>query len=251
MKAVHLSIEADAEAVAHAAADLFVARARAAIAARARFTVALSGGSTPRRFHEVLAEEHVRDVAWGAVWVLFSDERAVPEDHPESNVRMAKETLLGRVPLPAAQVWVPDAAAPDLEAAAAAYAAKVREVAGGAVDLVILGMGTDGHTASLFPGAAAPGEQEVAAVLAPPGASVARRLSFTYAALAKARELCVLVTGAEKATRLREVLLGGTALPLARVLSARGGAGVTVLADRAAAAELASGWDRTKGAAGA
>src|SRR5918912_4236836 len=150
--------------VARAAADRFVEIARAAIRERGRFSVALSGGSTPKRAYELLASEDYRDkLDWSKVHIFFGDERCVPPNDAESNYRMANEAMLSRVALPARNVHriqgVGDAAAN-----ARLYEDELRTFFNDAswprFDLVLLGMGDDGHTASLFPGTAALNEQQ-------------------------------------------------------------------------------------------
>ena len=137
---------------------MIVETAREAVAARGRFTIALAGGATPRETYARLGHPPLREsMPWDRTWVFFGDERAVPPDHRESNYRMAHEALLSAVPLPPAQVFRMRAEAEDQEAAAAEYAEAMLKVFGTApdelprFDLVLLGLGIDGHTASLFP----------------------------------------------------------------------------------------------------
>ncbi|HTD25595.1 MAG TPA: 6-phosphogluconolactonase, partial [Candidatus Elarobacter sp.] len=153
-----VTIVPDPDALADAAARLTVDVAAHAIAARGRFMWALAGGETPRTTYERLALPPFRErVDWRHTWVFFGDERAVPPDDAGSNYRMAHEALLSRVPIPAAQVLRIRGEAEDLEVAAADYARALGEAFGtrrGALprfDLVLLGLGVDGHTASLFP----------------------------------------------------------------------------------------------------
>src|SRR5690348_2323652 len=155
----YFRIVPDQTALYLAGAELFIAAAKASVAHSGRFSVALSGGNTPRGVHMELAQQ--RDaVPWDKVFVFFGDERTVPPDHPDSNYRMAKESLLSRVPIPAKNVFrIPAELAP--EVAAQQYEETLREFfqpPPGAMprfDLIFLGMGDDGHTASLFPGTAA------------------------------------------------------------------------------------------------
>lgn len=232
-----LQILPDATALAEAAAAAIARRAALAVAARGRFAVALSGGATPRAFHARLADpggpwrSGPLAVDWGRTAVWFGDERCVPPDHPDSNYRMARETLLDAV-RPGAVHRIEGEAPP--EEAAARYDAALRAV-GGLLDLVLLGLGPDGHTASLFPGTAAleaTGRLAVANWVPRLGA---HRVTLTYEALAAAREVLFVVSGAEKAAALAAVLSpapGAVPLPAARVRAAEG---VLVLADRAAA----------------
>lgn len=213
---------ADAGAVgAHAAARIADAAQRAA-AARGRFVVALAGGSTPRLAYERLAG--ASPMPWAATHVWFGDERCVPPDHADSNYRMACEALLARVPVPEGQVVRIEGERAPADAAAR-YDALLRGDAeghagadGAVFDLVLLGVGPDGHTASLFPGSAVLDERERWAVEVPApehvGPHVAR-VTLTLPALGAAREVVVLVTGAEKrsavAAALGDAALGDAA----------------------------------------
>ena len=140
----------------HAAAEEFVRVARAAIGAQGRFTVALSGGSTPKALYSLLATNYA-GFAWNRVFLFFGDERHVPPTDPESNYRMVNESLLTKIAIPAENVFRVPAENPDAAAAAAEYEAQLRrffELKSGEFprfDLILLGMGPDGHTASLFP----------------------------------------------------------------------------------------------------
>ena len=198
-------------------------------------TLALSGGSTPKRFHAALLAQ-APTPPWDRTHILWSDERALPSEHADRNDTMAQQTLLDPLGLPAERVHRPDAGAEDLDAAAERYAAVLRGLAGEPpkVDLVILGMGTDGHTASLFPGVKVDPFLSVAAVDAPPDTPARRRLTFTYGTLRYARRVLVLVTGADKADPLAHALSGPGELPLQRVLHERAEP-TWVFADRAAA----------------
>ena len=200
--------------------DVAAAAAERLIALRPR-SIALAGGRTPRALYERLSEH---DLPWEKIDVWFGDERGVPLDHPDSNEGMARAALLDRVP---ARVHSLAAAGCD----AAAYEAELRASCGGAspqLELVLLGLGADGHTASLFPGDAALEERErlVVRVERPDHP----RLTLTFPVLDAAAEALFLVTGAEKREALRR-LLEGEPIPAARVRSGR----VCVLADREAA----------------
>ncbi|MDO8836848.1 MAG: 6-phosphogluconolactonase [Vicinamibacterales bacterium] len=202
--------------LAHAAACVFVERSREAIGLRGRFAVALAGGSTPRELYRLLGDDDAfrGAVSWPDVQVFWGDERHVPPTHDDSNFRAAREALLDRVPIPRHQVHRIEAESPDAERAALAYEATIRAVFGLAVgawpsfDLVLLGMGQDGHTASLFPGSATVHERArlVAAPLIETFAS--HRITLTPPVFAHARAIAVLVAGAEKARTLQEVLEG-------------------------------------------
>lgn len=239
---------ADAEELAQAAARAFVHHARAAIHSRGKFTTALSGGSTPKRLFELLAAPpFASQVDWSRVHLFWGDERSVPPDHPESNYATAAKTLLPRVGIPAGNVHRLEAERPDRAAAARDYQAKLATVLGAAandgppsLDLVLLGMGPDGHTASLFPGNAALGETHAWVVPVhnspkPPP----ERLSLTLPLINRARTVLFLVGGADKADTLYQVLEGapdGIRYPSQLVKPADGQ--LIWYLDRAAAAKL-------------
>jgi 6-phosphogluconolactonase len=166
-----------------------------------RVTVALSGGTTPRAMHEALCS---LPVPWLSVHVFFGDERAVPPEHPDSNYRMAKESLLDRVPIPPSQVYRMQAEGPDREENARAYEALLPE----AIDVLVLGVGEDGHTASLFPGAASLRETErrVLPVVGPKPPP--ERLTLTPPEILAARRRMVLAAGAAKAEAVARALDG-------------------------------------------
>ena len=207
---------ADPETVARAAAGEFVRLARKPHAKGQAFRVALSGGSTPRRTYEILAEAPFRDmVDWKRVHFFWGDERCVPPDHPDSNYRMALEALLSRVPAAPARIHRIEAERADADTAAREYQREVTRVFGAtenaptpAFDLILLGLGPDGHTASLFPRTAALREVErwVVANFVPKLG--ARRMTFTYPLLNRAAHLLFVSTGVEKSAILAEVLEG-------------------------------------------
>lgn len=206
----------DVEAVSEAAAREFVDRAREAVAARGRFTAALSGGSTPRRLYQLLAGPPLGDqVDWGRVEVFWGDERCVPPDDKDSNYRMAREALLDRVPIPPDHVHRMEAERPDRDAAARDYEATLARAFGvapggepPAFDLVLLGLGPDGHTASLFPHTTALDETQRWVVANHVPKLGADRLTLTVRVLNRAREVLFLVAGADKAEPLAGVLEG-------------------------------------------
>ncbi len=232
----------DATSLARAAAEHFVTLAAEAIAARGRFAVALSGGSTPYATYTLLAsDDFAARVDWPRVHVFWGDERCVPPDHPESNFRLAEEALLSRVPIPPGNLHrVRGELEP--EVAAQAYAAELRTFFGAPwprFDLVLLGMGDDGHTASLFPGLAALHEtaRSVVAVTAHYQDRPAHRVTLTTPAINAARQVLFLVTGATKAETLRAVLEGPEGLyPAQRIRPISGH--LTWLMDAAAASKL-------------
>lgn len=241
------TIVSTAQDVAECAAQATEALARARIRANGRFSIALSGGSTPRLFHEVLVTRHRAAIDWSKVVVLFSDERAVPPSDPNSNYRMAEETLLSKVPIRALNVLRVEADDGDSLRAALEYDHAIERMLGPkpAIDLLVLGMGEDGHTASLFPGAdASDGGRFVIATEAPPSSPVARRVTFSYDAIRRAHQVMALIAGAGKAERLREVLLEEGDLPMQRVLRERTG-NTVLFVDHAAAARLAEAINRS------
>jgi len=208
----------DAAAVAREGAARFVSLAQEALASRGAFHVALSGGKTPAALFRRLAEDDLRGALdWSRIHLYWSDERTVPPAHPDSNYGMAARELIARIPVPAGNIQRMEAERADLERAAEEYEAVLRKnlPAGPAgfpcLDLIYLGMGPDGHTASLFPGSA--GLKETArAVIAhhviPPNFPPCMRMTFTFPMLNAARAVVFLITGADKKDRLREVLEG-------------------------------------------
>jgi len=199
-----LVVAADLDGLARLAADRVRVIAGDALAARGRFRIALAGGSTPRALYAHLAA--ARDLDWSRADVFFGDERTVGPDDPQSNYRMARETLLQPAAVPPENVRRLHGEDPDLDAAARAYEAALGGPAAPPLDLVLLGMGADGHTASLFPGTAALDERARLCVPVDVPQLQTRRLTLTYPVLAAARELVFLVAGADKADTLRDVL---------------------------------------------
>lgn len=209
---------AEGEDLARAAAEEFTRRAEAAVRDHARFSVALSGGSTPRRLYRLLADpaQPFRDrIDWSATHVFWGDERHVPPDHPDSNYRMAREALLDLVPVPAENIHRMRGEEADAAHAASLYEAELRAFFADSsampprFDLVLLGLGTDAHTASLFPGSEAVRERE-RWVLAPWVERLAsRRITLTPAVFDRAAAVIFLVQGEDKADALRAVLEGG------------------------------------------
>jgi 6-phosphogluconolactonase len=207
-----IKIYDDAEAVAVAAAERFVELAAAAMEATGSFSVALAGGSTPKRIYELLASDDWQGrVRWDDVHIFFGDERSVPPDHRDSNYRMANETLLSRVPLPVPNVHRITGEG-DASANASRYEDELRSYFGDVqwprFDLVMLGMGDDGHTASLFPGTEALSEQSAWVVANWVEKFDTYRITLTAPAINHARHVIFNVTGAGKAERLPEVLHG-------------------------------------------
>jgi 6-phosphogluconolactonase len=187
------------------AAEILARKIQAAVRARGRCTIALSGGSTPGPVYQELGDSDLaQTVPWSQLEIYFADERAVPIDDPESNYRLVKETLLRSHPEVLGQVFRMPADASDRDAAAKRYARRLPDP----LDLLVLGMGPDGHTASLFPGSAALDEKEerVLAVQAPK--PPAQRMTITPPVIERARVIVVIAAGAEKATLLERALNG-------------------------------------------
>jgi 6-phosphogluconolactonase len=237
--------------VARSAAEEVVLAASRAAAARGRFTVALAGGATPRRLYALLADESAPfrgRIPWDHTHVFFGDERPVPPEHPDSNYRMAREALLDRVP--AASVHRVPGEDPG---AAERYEDELRrffEVPSGGppprLDLLLLGLGPDGHTASLFPGSAALDERARWVVSPYVDRLGTRRTTLTLPILNRARAALFLVSGAEKAGALAQVLApapGAALLPAARVRP--DGGGPVWIFDEAAASRLGAAPERS------
>lgn len=207
LSAPSVRIEPDPDAVARAAAGLVAEAAANAVAERGRFTLVLSGGSTPRALYSLLAH---RPISWERVHVFWGDERCVPPEHPDSNYRMARESLLDRVPIPAGNVHRLEGENPDPAAAAARYAEEIRRFFAPEpprFDLVLLGLGPDAHTASLFPGSAA--LESPGWVAAPWVEKLASyRLTLTPVLLNRAAQVVFLVAGRDKAAAVEAVLRG-------------------------------------------
>ena len=240
----------DAAAVAREGAARFVSLAKDSLAARGAFHVALSGGKTPAALFRRLAEDDLRGaVDWSRTHLYWSDERTVPPSHADSNYGMAERELIARVSIPSQNVHRMEAERADLDRAAQEYEALLRKNLpagpGGfpCLDLIYLGMGPDGHTASLFPGSSGL-KETVRAVIAhdviPPNFPPSKRMTFTFPMLNAARVVLFLITGADKKDRLREVL-EGTHTPPYPSQTVRPAAGQLVfLTDRDAAAGLES-----------
>jgi 6-phosphogluconolactonase len=207
-----LSIFNTPEELCHAAAELFVQLSKGAVAAGGPFSVALSGGSTPRRVYQLLASNEYRDrIDWSSTHVFFGDERCVSANDPASNFRMAYETMISKLPIPTENVH-PINGEGEVDANARAYEQNLRtffqSLDWPRFDLIFLGLGDDGHTASLFPGTAALKEQS--AWVVPNWVEKLRsfRITLTAPAINHAVEIVFLVTGKEKARALDAVLIG-------------------------------------------
>ncbi len=211
-------LEADGEAVARAALEHVIEAATAAAQERGTFRIALAGGSTPRRLYQLLASPEASGrIDWSRWQIFFGDERAVPPDHEKSNYRMAREAFLDNVPIAADNVHRIHGELPR-EQAARAYAETLGTEP---LDLVLLGMGDDGHTASLFPGSPALEEKERAVVTSESPVPPRERVSLSLPTIDAARAVLFLVTGAGKADRLAQMLgerkSGAPKLPSARI----------------------------------
>ncbi len=209
-----INIFPDNDTLSHKAAQFIARLAQASIVTHGRFTFALSGGSSPRMLYSLLGDPPYRDqIDWTLVEIFWSDERCVPLDSNESNYRMAHELLLSKIPIPVAQVHRMPAEQPDPAAAAQAYEHEIRSTFGTSgipsFDLIQLGMGPEGHTASLFPHQPSLHEQQrlvipISGAPKPPP----DRLTFTPPLLNAAHHVLFLVTGSDKADAVHAVLEG-------------------------------------------
>jgi 6-phosphogluconolactonase len=242
-KAPDLRIVPDPPALFHAAADEFVRQATAAVRSKDRFTVALAGGSTPKALYRLLATNAA--LPWDRMYFFFGDERHVPPDHPESNYQMARETLLSKVPILASNIFRVSAENPDASQAAQSYEQTLRQFfqtppgSFPRFDLILLGMGPDGHTASLFPGTKALQERSRLVVANWVEKFKTDRITLTLPVLNNAAMVMFLVSGQDKANTLKEVLEGGQPadlLPSKRICPTDGK--LIWLVDQAAAAAL-------------
>jgi 6-phosphogluconolactonase len=229
---MNIQVYADADAVALAAAKLIAKEARDAIATRGKFVMAVSGGKTPWVMLRDLAKE---DVPWKGVHVVQVDERVAPEGDPDRNLTHLRASLLEHAPLSSEQIYAMPVESGNLEAARAQYELILETLAGSppVLDLVHLGLGPDGHTASLVPGDP---------VLAVKDANVAltgiyqgrRRMTLTYPIINRSRRVLWLATGGEKAGMLARLQAGDVSIPAGRVNRDR----AVILADRAAAGQV-------------
>lgn len=226
-----VEVHADAAAVARAAATIIAAEARSAEAARGRFVMAVSGGRTPWLMLRALALE---DVPWTCVHLVQVDERVAPAGHPDRNLTHIDESLLRHSPLRAEQIVAMPVEDTDLAAAAARYAQSLARLAGAppVIDLVHLGLGADGHTASLVPGdpVLQVGDADVALTQPYQGR---RRMTLTYPILDRARSVLWVVTGSDKIEALARLREGDAGIPAGRVRSDH----ALALVDRMAAGE--------------
>jgi 6-phosphogluconolactonase len=232
VRTMNIEVLDSAGSVAERAAEIIAADARAAVAARGRFVMAVSGGHTPWLMLRALG---TADVPWPAVHVVQVDERVAPAGHPDRNLTHLRESLLDNAALGPEQIHAMPVELPDLQTAAARYSETLRQIAGSppVLDLVHLGLGPDGHTASLVPGDP---------VLNVENADVAitgdyqgrRRMTLTYPIVNRSRRVLWVVTGDEKAQMLNRLLDGDESIPAGRVRRE----GALVIADAAAAAQV-------------
>ncbi len=218
------------DAAARGAAAVIASEARAAVAARGRFVMAVSGGHTPWQMLRAMTAE---DVPWRAVHVAQVDERVAPENDPDRNLAHLRESLLAHAPLGPEQIHAMPVESPDLAAAAAQYAATLREIAGSppVLDLAHLGLGPDGHTASLVPGDSVLDVVDRDVAMTGGTYQGRRRMTLTYPMLNRSRRIVWLVTGSEKVDMLARLRACDRSIPAGRVDQAR----ALVLADRDAA----------------
>lgn len=221
-------VHSDSTAVAQAAARFIAAQSMAAIARRGRFKLAVSGGRTPWQMLRALADERVD---WTNVHLFQVDERVAPPGDPDRNLTQLRESLLAHAGVPPANVHAMPVEANDLDAAAARYAQTLATIAGTPplLDLVHLGLGPDGHTASLVPGDPVLDEDFRSVAVTQPYQGH-RRMTLTFPVLDRARCVLFVVTGSEKAAALQRLLAGDRRIPAARVTGERS----LVLADAAA-----------------
>lgn len=235
----YLLVVPDAASLNRCAVDEFCNCARVAFGESGRFAVALAGGNTPRGVYELLAKEQAGKLPWDKIHLFFGDERHVPPENPDSNYRMVRETLAGKVPIPEANVHRVRAEL-DAPAAASQYESTLRaffQVQQGEwprFDLILLGMGQDGHTASLFSGSPAL-KNDSRLVVANPTTQKGERITLTLPVLNHAANVIFLVSGAGKAQIMQDAFASanGTRFPARQVHPANGR--LLWIADRAAA----------------
>ena len=226
------------------AADEFVRLGRELIARHGRFVVALSGGSTPRGMYALLAGDYA-DFPWGRTFLFWGDERHVAPDHSDSNYRMVSETLLRKAPIPSENVFRVKAERPDAAAAAADYEATLRSFFKSGhgefpkFDMILLGLGPDGHTASLFPDSEGLKEQSRLVIANWVDKFKTHRISFTFPLLNHASDVMFLVSGGDKAEVVSQILEGQHEPPYpAQLVQPQGR--LLWLLDSAAAGKLSS-----------
>ena len=230
------------QAVWQKAAALFAGVAAQAIAARGRFTTVLAGGSTPRGLYALLADDkHGLLIDWENVFIFWGDERCVPPDHADSNYRLAHDTLLSKIPVPGRNIFPMVTGNEPPAAAAAAYEQQLVRFFGlstgvpPAFDLILLGLGPDGHTASLFPGSPAVDENRALVTAIHAGPQAGYRLTLTLPVLNAAVRTLFLVTGESKAAVLYDLVTGQSQTGIMPASLVRPAGELLLLADKQAA----------------
>ena len=228
-RTMNIEVLDTAESVAQRAAEFIAEEARTVVAARGRFVMAISGGHTPWLMLRALG---TAKLPWSAVHVVQVDERVAPAGHPDRNLTSLRESLLDHAPLLPEQIHDMPVELPDLENAAAQYAATLRRIAGSppVLDLVHLGLGPDGHTASLVPDDAVLDIEDADVTMTGPYQG-RRRMTLTYPMISRSQRVLWVVTGSEKAPMLKRLLAGDQSIPAGRICSER----AVVIADQGAA----------------
>jgi 6-phosphogluconolactonase len=237
---MNIEVMDTADSAAQRAAAIIAEEARLAVAARGRFILAVSGGHTPWLMLRALA---TANVPWPGVQIVQVDERVAPAEHPDRNLTHLRESLLNHAPLSAEQIHEMPVDSADLETAAIQYSATLRQIAGSppVLDLVHLGLGPDGHTASLVPGDPVL-DIETADVAVTGVYQGRRRMTLTYPIINRSTRILWVVTGSEKAPMLVRLLDGDPSIPAGRVRRER----AQLIADEEAAAKLAAEHNRRK-----
>jgi 6-phosphogluconolactonase len=236
-----LRVFPDLEALSAAAAASIAERSLRSVERSGRFSLALAGGQTPKALYKCLAEQYKTILPWSRIHFFWSDERYVPYDHPTSNYGMAREALLDRIDVPPGNIHAMPTHPADPEEAARAYESVLEDffAAGKShFDLVLLGMGADGHTASLFPGTDSLKEQARSVVPSSAPVKPFQRLTFTFPRIQQSEAIYFLIVGEDKAETLRNVLRPDsdvTKYPTAGILRS-GHPGVVCWTDKSAAA---------------
>jgi 6-phosphogluconolactonase len=226
---INLEVLDTAESVAQRAAGFIAEEARTAVAERGRFVMAVSGGHTPWVMLRALANS---DVPWPALHIVQVDERIAPAGHPDRNLTHLRESLLDHAPISPNQIYAMPVESSDLTGAASEYAATLRQIAGSPplLDLVHLGLGPDGHTASLIPGDPVLNVSDADVAITGSVYQGRRRMTLTYPMVNRSRQILWVVTGKEKVNMLNRLLDGERSIPAGRVRRE----GARIIADRAA-----------------
>jgi 6-phosphogluconolactonase len=235
---MNIEVFDSADSVAQRAAAIIATEASASVVARGRFLMAVSGGHTPWLMLRALGN---MEIPWPAVHVVQVDERVAPYGHPDRNLTHLRESLLDHAPLFPVQIHDMPVESPDLEAAAVQYAETLRQIGGSppVLDLVHLGLGPDGHTASLVPGDPVLNVEDADVAVTGPYQG-RRRMTLTYPIINRSRRVLWVVTGSEKVQMLHRLLDGDESIPAGRVQRER----ALVLADHAAAGQLTAKYER-------